>query len=179
MSNKPIFFTSDLHLGHSNCIPLDGRPFRDLDHMHSELVRRFNNNVPSNGLTYFLGDVVTHSTEMSKRVIDSNERVTMSHCPLLGCFREDTSEMSRSVPGELWHGETRHMRYSFKDDGQFHLHGHIHSPNGGKSTKILGNQYDVGVVANNYTPVNITHIESWIDKVLKGRASESHISQEN
>lgn len=203
MNRKPIFFTSDLHIGHENSIKFDNRPFRDLEHMHSELIRRFNNTVPVNGLTYFLGDVQTHSTELTKSVIgqmngtkvlvvgnhDKNynscynggfdvvlnnatiyiqhQKVTMSHCPLLGVFREDVADMKGSKEGELWHGESKNARFSVQNDGQFHLHGHIHSPNGGKSTKIAGRQFDVGVVANSFRPVHINEIESWIMKTLK------------
>jgi calcineurin-like phosphoesterase family protein len=203
MARKPIFFTSDLHIGHENSIRFDGRPFRDLEHMHNELIRRFNNTVPVNGLTYFLGDVQTHSTELTKAVLsqmngtkvlvvgnhDKNynscynagfdvvlnsgtiyiqkQRVTLSHCPLLGTFREDTKGMAGNTEGENWHGEARNKRFSVANEGQFHLHGHIHSPNGGKSSKILGRQYDVGVPANNYRPVHINEIESWIMKTLK------------
>jgi calcineurin-like phosphoesterase family protein len=200
---KPIFFTSDLHIGHANSIIFDKRPYRDLDHMHSELIKNFNKQVPVDGVTYFLGDVVTHSATLTKTIIDQmngtkilvvgnhdknyescynagfdvvlhqatiyiqKQRVTLSHCPLLRVFREDTSTMKGHTEGELWHGEFRNQRFSVPDDGQFHLQGHIHSPNGGKSTKILDRQYDVGVVANNYRPVHISTIESWIMKTLK------------
>lgn len=203
MNRKPIFFTSDLHIGHANSIIFDSRPFKDLDHMHSELIRRFNNTVPVDGLTYFLGDVQTHSTELTKSVLSQmngtkvlvvgnhdknynscynagfdvvlhqatvyiqNERVTMSHCPLTGTFRENTEGMKGSTEDENWHGEKRNARFSVPDEGQFHLHGHIHSPNGGKSTKILGRQFDVGVPANKYAPVHINAIESWIMKTLR------------
>lgn len=202
-NRKPIFFTSDLHINHDNSIKFDNRPFRDLEHMHKELVRRFNNTVPVNGVTYFLGDVVTHSVEITRQVISqmngikvlvvgnhdkaynscynagfdvvlnsatiyiANQCVTMSHCPLLGVFREKTETMLGSTPGENWHGEERNRRFSIKDEGQFHCHGHIHSPNGGKSVKILGRQYDVGLPANGYKPVHINEIESWIMKTLK------------
>jgi calcineurin-like phosphoesterase family protein len=77
--------------------------------------------------------------------------------------------MKGYVQGDNWHGEHRQQAYSVADEGQFHLHGHIHSPNGGKSQKILGRQYDVGVPANGYRPVSISQIESWIAKY--GRAT--------
>ncbi len=104
-------------------------------------------------------DVVLYSAS----IFIGDHRVTMSHCPLMGLFREDTSKMRN--PEENWHGESRpkHQMYAIKDEGQFHLHGHIHSrKNKPQSQKILGKQYDVGVTANNYTPVSISQIESWI-----------------
>lgn len=171
--------------------------------MHSELIKRFNKTVPVDGLTYFLGDVQTHSTELTKNVLSQmngtkvlvvgnhdknynscynagfdvvlnnatiyiqNQKVTMSHCPLTGTFREDTTDMKGSTAGENWHGEKKNAEFSVVDEDQFHLHGHIHSPNGGKSQKILGRQMDVGVVANGYRPVHINAVESWIMRTLK------------
>lgn len=94
----------------------------------------------------------------------SNQRVTMSHCPLRGVYREDVTGMKGGQEGEPWHGANKQHRFTVADEGQFHLHGHIHSPNGGKSQKILGKQYDVGVAANGYRPVSFSEIESWIAK---------------
>lgn len=102
----------------------------------------------------------------------ANERVTLSHCPLPGVWREDATGMRGAVDKENWHGEFRHDKYVVPNEGQFHLHGHIHSPNGGKSTKILDKQYDVGVVANNYRPVSISQIESWISLYKRGQNAE-------
>jgi calcineurin-like phosphoesterase family protein len=91
--------------------------------------------------------------------------VTMSHCPLRGVWREDLTDTRKPVWGENWHGESRakHQRHTLTDEGQFHLHGHIHSRKDKKaSQKILDKQFDVGVTANNYTPVSMSQIESWV-----------------
>lgn len=115
-----------------------------------------------NGMTtmYNCGfDVVVYSAS----IYIGNHRVTMSHCPLMGVWREDTSGMKNNM--ENWHGESRekHKRSSLTDEGQFHLHGHVHSRKGvEKSHKILGKQYDVGVAANGYIPVSLSQIESWV-----------------
>lgn len=103
-------------------------------------------------------DVVINSCSM----VIAGELVTMSHCPLPGILREDTEGMRGAVKGEHWHGEFRHKNFTVANNNQYHLHGHIHSPNGGKSIKILDKQYDVGCVANNFRPVSISQIESWI-----------------
>jgi calcineurin-like phosphoesterase family protein len=107
-------------------------------------------------------DVVLYGATMQI----AGERVTLSHCPLLGVYRENCENMKGSQVNENWHGEGSMKKRIFttNDVGQFHLHGHIHSPNGGKSKKILGRQFDVGVAANNYRPVSISVIESWIAK---------------
>ena len=102
-----------------------------------------------------------------------NELVTLTHCPLTGIVRENTEGMRGAQEGEAWHGEYRHAKFSTVDQGQFHLHGHIHSPNRGKSTKILGRQFDVGVDANNYTPVSLSQIESWIAHTKREEADDT------
>lgn len=110
---------------------------------------------------YTLGfDVVLNSATL----YIANQRVTMSHCPLRGLFREDVTGMKGAMPGAMWHGDHRQHAYTVPNEDQFHLHGHIHSPNGGKSQKILGKQMDVGVCANDYRPVSISQIESWVAK---------------
>lgn len=104
-------------------------------------------------------DVVVFSAS----IYIGDHRITMSHCPLFGVYREDTSKM-RGI-GENWHGELnkKHQRHCVMDEGQFHLHGHIHSRvDKSESVKILDRQFDVGVTANNYTPVSISQIESWV-----------------
>lgn len=100
------------------------------------------------------------------KVVIAKEIVTMSHCPLPGLFREHTEGMRGTALGENWHGESRphYNMYTVPNEGQFHLHGHIHSPNGGKSQKILDKQMDVGVPSNKYRPVSFSEIESWIVK---------------
>lgn len=206
MKQSNTFFTSDLHIGHKNCIVYDKRPFTDLDHMHRVLVNNYNSSVRPQDICYFLGDLGLCAGDTLKSVISqmngtkvlilgnhdkglqsmknagfdvvmfgaslviAGELVTMSHCPLIGLPRENTEGMKGAAPGDNWHGESRHSRfYSTVDRGQYHLHGHIHSPNGGKSVKILDKQYDVGVPANNYRPVSLSTIESWISLHKQGK----------
>jgi len=200
---KPkLYFTSDWHIGHFNCLALDGRPFKDLDHMNEMLIKNFNFLVPHHGITYFLGDMGFSKSGLLKKVITrlngkkilipgnhddkgmyayydagfdfvtdkaqiviGKSIITMSHCPLKGIYREDTTGMANALPGENWHRETKHSnRYAMDDFGQFHLHGHIHSPNGGRSKRILDRQMDVGVVCNGYKPVSISTVESFVAK---------------
>lgn len=94
-------------------------------------------------------------------------RLTLSHMPLRGVYRENCTGMGGAAPGDNWHGESRpsSLDYSLPAHDGFHLHGHIHSPNGGRSFRTLGRQMDVGVAANNYTPVSMSQVASWIAAV--------------
>jgi len=205
--SKNIYFTSDWHIGHKNVIKFDNRPFKDMDTMHSKLIRNYNSCVKDSDVCYFLGDMGLCSTEeligvisnlkgtkililgnhdkgseaMAKIGFDAvlnsasmliaKEMVTMTHCPLRGLVREDTSGMRNYKEGDNWHGEHRMPDFSIDNTGGFHLHGHIHSPNSGKSIRELGRQYDVGVAANSYTPVSISRIEKFIAKVKRQEIS--------
>jgi calcineurin-like phosphoesterase family protein len=93
-----------------------------------------------------------------------DKRISMSHCPLPGIKRED---MERGLkPGENWHGEFKNQRFTSQDlTVDFHLHGHVHKQK--NEDYKTDRQYDVGVAANNYTPVSLSTIESWIAKELK------------
>lgn len=110
-------------------------------------------------------DVVMNSAML----VIAGEKVTLSHCPLRGLFREDVSEMKNAVLTENWQGESRHGPFSVSNEGQFHLHGHIHSGPENKKLKIDGRQYDVGVPGNGYRPVSISTIESWITETKEGK----------
>ena len=95
----------------------------------------------------------------------AGELVTMSHCPLRGVFREDVTGMRNAVAGDNWHGESKHVHLSVENNGQFHLHGHIHSGPANDKPREVGRQYDVGVPSNNYRPISLSQLESWIAKV--------------
>lgn len=212
MLGKPIFLTSDWHIGHAKAIEYDKRPFRDVNHMHESLITRFNATVPQNGVCFFIGDMGNRPDEIRKVMERCNGtkvlflgnhdkgmgsmynagfdvvmwggvfyigdvRVTMSHCPLIGIEREDCNMMGKrktwtdaeraATPPPNWHGEDRekHRMSCMPDEGQYHLHGHIHSRNDKpQSVKILGKQFDVGVVGNNYTPYSWDAITSWVMK---------------
>ena len=100
------------------------------------------------------------------------ELVTMSHCPLRGVYRENTEGMRGCDGTENWHREKDHDQFSLENKGQFHLHGHCHAPNSGKSEVQLDRQWDVGVDGNGYRPVSISEVESWIVKTLRKEKNE-------
>jgi calcineurin-like phosphoesterase family protein len=64
MKPEPLF-TSDQHYGHANIIELANRPYRSVDHMNEELIRRHNARVEAAGGddvdVYMLGDFAHHA----------------------------------------------------------------------------------------------------------------------
>ena len=55
--SQNIFFISDLHLGHTNVLRYDNRPFANVNEMHDALVERWNSVVGDDDIVYFLGDL--------------------------------------------------------------------------------------------------------------------------
>lgn len=60
-AKQKIFFTSDLHFGHENVLRFDNRPFRTIEEMDEELIRRWNVKVDKGDLVYVLGDLIWKS----------------------------------------------------------------------------------------------------------------------
>lgn len=113
-------------------------------------------------------DVVVNSLV----VYIAQKRVSMSHCPLPGIFREDVTKQQKFTPGENWHGEKKNQRFTSHDlTVDYHLHGHIHSDNDVKP-RSTDRQYDVGVRANGYRPVSFSQIESWIALLEQAKAKK-------
>jgi len=96
------------------------------------------------------------------------KRISMSHCPLPGIKREDVTGMKGAKEGENWHGEFKQIRFTSHDNTvDFHVHGHIHSGPHCNKEVFTDKQMDVGVAANQYRPVSLSTIESWIVSVSK------------
>ena len=53
-----VYFTSDLHLGHSNIISLCNRPFANIEEMDKVLIENWNRKVKKNDTVYVMGDIV-------------------------------------------------------------------------------------------------------------------------
>jgi len=64
-----IYYTSDLHFGHSNILSFDGRPFADMVQMEQELIRRWNDVVNSDDTVYILGDFCWGVANEWKRIV--------------------------------------------------------------------------------------------------------------
>lgn len=56
IEHQNIFFTSDFHVGHSNVIKHDGRPFKDVNEMNQTLIDNWNSVVSDEDIVFYLGD---------------------------------------------------------------------------------------------------------------------------
>ena len=93
-----------------------------------------------------------------------DHRISLSHCPLPGIFREDVTGMKGAMPEDNFHGEHKNQKFmSFDSAAEFHLHGHIHSTWHNGKPRSTDRQFDVGVAANSFRPVSLKVIENWIN----------------
>lgn len=71
MEQKPRkLYISDWHWGHVNILHFDNRPFKSVEHMNAELIRRWNAAVNPCDTVYVLGDMFWVNMTQSIEVLD-------------------------------------------------------------------------------------------------------------
>lgn len=180
-----IFFTSDLHIGHSNVIKFDNRPFASVKEMNEELIRRWNKKVKPGDLTYCLGDMFwkgdcdfIHST--LKRLNGSIILIKGNHDrwlhnagnkKLLAGVKDYDDIKVTLQNGEVKRCILSHYFMPFYNahyHGSILLHGHLHNTKEhyeelsiakALNEKGFTNQiYNVGCMLWNYEPVTLDEI---------------------
>lgn len=66
-----IFFISDLHVGHKNVIKYDNRPYSNLEEMHTDIIKRWNETVQPEDIVYYLGDLSFTRSDTAKWFVNS------------------------------------------------------------------------------------------------------------
>ena len=162
MTERKIWISSDLHLGHTNIIKYcpDSRPFSDADEMDNQIITSWNSVVSKDDYVYILGDVAFCNANKAKEKLDSmnglkvlvagnHDHKLKTQEPFISCFKsitdymevkfEDTNIVLFHYPIESWNGKHR---------GSLMLHGHCH----GTPIKTKGKIKDVGLDTNNMFP---------------------------
>lgn len=66
-----VYFISDLHLGHENCLRFDNRPFSSIEEQDETIIRNWNNRVHSNDEVWILGDIGFYRVDKIVRILKS------------------------------------------------------------------------------------------------------------
>ena len=83
------FFTSDLHLGHKNVITYCNRPFKTVEHMNEQLIRRINERAHPDDVLIHVGDFACYGRERGQENNRTNpksylEQINPQIIPLKG-----------------------------------------------------------------------------------------------
>ena len=177
-----IFLTSDTHFGHENIIKYVDRPFQTVEEMDKTIIKNINNTVGEDDELFILGDFCMNGGYDKRSRYRNAIKCSNVHL-ILG--NHDTRLVARFKPSpfeseqdycELKYKDTKFclshypfLSWNGSDFNAIMCHGHIHSD--ARLNKIHQWQqlrrFDVGVDANNYTPVSLDYIFEFFNKSLK------------
>ena len=136
-----VFFIADLHFGHKDVIPFDKRPFRDVEEMEAEMIRRWNARVLDRDHVFVIGDMfggvnTSHAGEIVHALNGKIHLIRGNHDPRGEVFESLFEEVKISkqiqvrVRGEKQRVIMRHRLlpvFKGSDEGVVHLYGHTHA----------------------------------------------------
>lgn len=188
-----VWFTSDTHFCHANILKFSNRPFKDVAEMDEELIRRWNDSVPKDGIIFHLGDFcmggskdwndILHRLHGRKYLILGNHDMKNLRQGYMGLFEQVSQQMSIRVDGQsviLNHNPFLCYGGSYRDVWQ--LFGHVHSGPLSKTGLDLPRlkmlfplQYDVGVDNNDFRPISFAEVKAKIEsQVEAARVASGH-----
>ena len=155
-----LFYTADEHYFHRNIIKYEKRPFKDVNEMTEELIKRHNEKVSNKDVVVHVGDFSFASKKITQEIIDS---LNGKHVFLRG----DHDSAIKRIHKDIQYLEIRKYRdrviiachwamrvWPMSHYGSWQVHGHSH----GKLSPI-GLQYDVGVDNNNFYPISFEELK--------------------
>ena len=184
-SNDKLFFTSDTHFGHTNILKYCNRPFTNIQEHDEEIVKRWNEVVPEDGIVFHLGDIGFCSETYLKDILEKLNgkiywiignhdwrRITKAIIPRFECI---TQQMVIRIGSHniVYLNHFPFLCYSGSNkENVYQLFGHVHSgplSNGGfdisKLVNLNKNQYDVGVDNNDFRPISWESIKKKTGKI--------------
>jgi calcineurin-like phosphoesterase family protein len=178
-----LYFISDLHIGHSNVIKFDKRPFKDVNEMHRVMIENWNNKISDTDVVYFLGDLfykvksnfakwfVNQLNGDIKVILGNHDRFSklasfdrFSDIQSYQRVKVKTEDINQDLllfhfPILIW---DKHYLNSW------HLHGHSHhnlaKTDYGKDVYYKRRVIDVGCNGIDYTPLSFMEVKEIMDK---------------
>jgi len=159
------WWTSDLHLDHSNIIQYCNRPFKDVEEMDEVLIQNWNEVVGKGDNVIFAGDLTLHhkyDVVKSKYISRLNGNIIWIKGNHDYWMPKSSKYIDHRTMGSQFIVTSHYPMRSWNKSihGSWNLHGHSHG-----MLEPLTNQYDVGVDNNNYYPVNLDTIRRRIKGV--------------
>jgi len=175
-----IWFTSDTHFHHANIIRFCNRPFASVEEMNEELIRRWNETVPEDGIVFHLGDFahgpaadwlsVLQRMNGEVHLVAGNHDTATAKPKALAGFASVSQQRIIEVDGQrIYLNHYPFLCYGGAYDGIWQLFGHVHSGPRAKSgldhprlRSLYPYQYDVGVDNNGFRPVSFREVKEKI-----------------
>lgn len=166
------YFTSDLHIGHQNCIAYDNRPFASIEEHDAEIIKRWNETVSDDDIIYLVGDLaITRSvaklTEMISKLRGHKYLVKGNHDTRSNQFYLDAGfEKVYDKPIVLKNRFiVSHEPINVNGTHFFNIFGHVHaSPNFADRTEnsvcVCCNRWD-------YRPIRIEEYDIFMTPELQ------------
>jgi len=165
-----IWFTADCHFGHFNIINYTNRPFKNVEHMNFELIRRWNKVVAKDDLIYHVGDFAykgqTQAKEIEKLLNGKIVHLEGNHDSNNGVKTLIVYAKMRFGGKNIWVEHIPPAIGDFPLETDMILCGHVH--NLWKHTFIEDIPViNVGVDVWDYQPVSINSILKYYESVKK------------
>lgn len=186
-----IFFTSDLHLGHTNIIKYSNRPFKDANEMDAYLLNEINKVVMPNDTMYMNGDWL-FGPDKIRRFLEYRNRIACQDIITIWGNHDETIRESKEVRDALsWSGDFLEchvnkqrmtlchyaMRVWDKSHhGAYHLYGHSH---GTLPDEPTSRSFDCGVDTElfghkRFTPYSLEEVHEIMKNHKKFVAIDHH-----
>jgi calcineurin-like phosphoesterase family protein len=191
-----VYFISDLHFGHKYVIAFDKRPFKDVQEMEAEMIRRWNARVSPEDHVFVVGDMfgsvtTAHAGEIVHTLNGKIHLIRGNHDPKGELFESLFEEVvpSKAIQGRV-RGEKQRviMRHRllpiFKgnDEGVVQLYGHTH----GSAVADMEDRYihfmnwlgvpmhsfNVGACRMDYEPRTLEEILEGAGKILPSKTEQ-------
>lgn len=173
-----IYFTSDLHFGHSNIIRYDNRPFNTVTSMDLSLIENWNKTVTPLDTTYILGDISWYgearTIEILKKLNGEKILIKGNHDKVTRGVAAQFKEVTDYK--ELHFEENVHVVlchypivfFNRRHYGAYMFYGHVHVSTDyqfcesyKREIREMGgkcNMFNVGCMLYNYTPQTFAQI---------------------
>ena len=189
-----VFFTADTHFGDRTLIRLCGRPFKDVQEMDRELIRRWNETVPEDGVVFHLGDFAQGNAARWNEILQElhgtvhlilgNHDIGTSKKEAYENFASVRDQRLIEIDGQkIYLNHYPFLCYGGSYSDVWQLFGHVHSGpelNTGldypRLKALFPRQCDVGVDNNDYRPVSFAEIRERISaqaEAARGQQVES------
>lgn len=169
-----IFYTSDTHYGHKNILMYSKRPFKDVEEMNYQMIKRWNEVISYDDTVYHLGDFsFSRDSDSIAAQLNGNLKFIIlgnhDKKPPQGFIRKEQLT-------EIYDGDTKIIlsHYGMRVWNQSHcgsicLFGHSHGSLPGTDQSL-----DVGVDCWDYYPITLEQIKRRLKTLPKHGVVDHH-----